>query len=90
MIYLISYDLKAPNRNYDDLYAILKTAESWWHYLESTWLIYTSDGIEAWQMRIKSAIDNNDSFIIVDVTKQPCNGWLPKKAWEWIREYENK
>ena len=90
MIYLISYDLKAPNRNYDDLYAILKTAESWWHYLESTWLIYTSDGIEAWQMRIKSAIDNNDSFIIVDVTKQPRNGWLPKKAWEWIREYENK
>ena len=90
MIYLISYDLKAPNRNYDDLYAILKTADSWWHYLESTWLIYTSDGIEAWQMRIKSAIDNNDSFIIVDVTKQPRNGWLPKKAWEWIREYENK
>lgn len=90
MIYLISYDLKAPNRNYDDLYAILKTAESWWHYLESTWLIYTSDGIEAWQMRIKSAIDNNDSFIIVDVTKEPRNGWLPKKAWEWIREYENK
>ncbi len=90
MIYLISYDLKAPNRNYDDLYAILKTAESWWHYLESTWLIYTSDGIEAWQMRIKSAIDNNDSFIIVDVTKQPRNGWLPKKAWEWIQEYENK
>ena len=90
MIYMISYDLKAPNRNYDDLYAILKTAESWWHYLESTWLIYTSDGIEAWQMKIKSAIDNNDSFIIVNVTKQPRNGWLPKKAWEWIREYENK
>lgn len=90
MIFLVSYDLKAPNRNYDDLYATLKTAKAWWHYLESTWLLYTDDGICEWQKKIKCVIDDNDSFIVIDITKQERNGWLPKKAWEWIRVHENK
>ena len=27
MILLVSYDLRTPNKNYDDLYATLKTAD---------------------------------------------------------------
>ena len=89
MILLVSYDLKSPNKNYEDLYTTLKTAESWWHYLESTWLLYTTDNLDDWQKKIKNVIDDNDNFIVIDITRQPRNGWLPKKAWEWIRRYEN-
>ena len=89
MILLVSYDLQAPNKNYDDLCATLKTAESWWHYLKSTWILYTNDSVDAWQKKIKAVVDNNDNFIVVDITCRTRNGWLPKKAWEWIRNHEN-
>lgn len=89
MILLVSYDLKAPGRDYTGLYATLKTAPSWWHYLGSTWLLYiTNSDINEWQRKIKAVIDDGDSLIIVDITRQKRNGWLPQKAWEWIREHE--
>ena len=88
MIYLISYDLKTPNANYDALYDRLKSASSWWHYLDSTWLIYTTESLDTWRQKVQDAIGTDDLFIIIDITKQQRNGWLPKKAWEWIRTHE--
>ena len=29
-------------------------------------------------------MDDNDKLLIVDITRTKYNGWLPKKAWEWI------
>ena len=40
-LYTISYDLKKPDRDYSGLYEAIKSFESWWHYLESTWIIKT-------------------------------------------------
>lgn len=82
--YLISYDLRAPGRNYDDLYEVLKSAPSWWHHLESTWVIYTNESIDSWQQKIKKVIDNNDYFIIIHIDDAEKNGWLPQKAWDWL------
>lgn len=39
MAKLISYDLKQPGRNYDDLYEAIKTLGDWWHCLESVWIV---------------------------------------------------
>lgn len=85
--YLISYDLKVPGKDYDALYKVLKSASSWWHYLDSTWLIYTNDSVDTWQNRIKTSIDNNDYFIIVHFDSQSYSGWLPKDAWNWITQH---
>jgi hypothetical protein len=89
MILLVSYDLKAPGRDYESLYEVLKSASSWWHYLESTWLLYTSESVKNWADRIKGAIDENDNFIVVDITKRERQGWLEKEAWDWISKHEN-
>ncbi len=86
MILLVSYDLKVPGRDYTKLYETLKSASSWWHYLESTWLLSTNDPIETWSDKIHAAIDANDIFFIVDITGKPYSGWLPPKAWEWIQQ----
>lgn len=88
MIYLITYDLKKPGRDYNSLHETIKSAKSWWHYLESTWLIHTNLSVEDWSDKIRNVIDTNDLFLIVDITKQPRQGWLIKKAWSWIREKE--
>lgn len=88
MILMISYDLKAPGRNYEPLYEVLKTAPVWWHYLESTWILKTSEDVSVWTEKIRAVIDTNDNFIIINITNAPRNGWLPKKAWEWINQNE--
>ncbi|MBR6588120.1 MAG: hypothetical protein IKK82_11960 [Kiritimatiellae bacterium] len=85
-LYLVSYDLKAPGRNYEGVFGVLKSALSWWHYLESTWIIRTSLTIDEWNDKLLAQIDRNDSLLIIDVTGKTRNGWLNKKAWEWIRE----
>lgn len=84
MLLLVSYDLKVPGRDYNKLYETLKSTTEWWHFLESTWILYTNDPVDIWCDRIRAAIDVNDSFIVVDITGKGHNGWLPKKAWEWI------
>ncbi len=87
MILLISYDLKSKSRNYNDLYDVIKSANIWWHHLESTWLIYTEEEnpIQAWKDRIRQCVDEKDMFIIFDITDSEYTGWLPNRAWNWIR-----
>ena len=42
MVYCVSYDLKKPDRNYDDLIKELKSFGIWWHQTGSVWIIVTS------------------------------------------------
>ena len=85
-LYLISYDLKSPGRNYEGVYDVIKSALSWWHYLESTWIIRTNRDVGYWQEKICAAMDKNDSLLVIDVTNMGRDGWLPQKAWDWIRD----
>ena len=85
MILLITYDLNSPGKNYNDLYKEIKKDGIWWHHLDSTWIIDTLYTPAEWQKRLKKHMDDNDSLFIVEI----CNnhqGWLPKKAWEWLQE----
>lgn len=86
MIYLITYDLKTPKRNYEGLYEAIKRASSWWHYLESTWIVKTSESVSDFSRRLNEQLGENDRLLVVNITNADRNGWLPKKAWEWIRE----
>lgn len=88
MLYLISYDLKSADRNYDGLYKAIKgLGRKWWHYLDSTWFIVTDSSINQCSEILRKEIDGNDLLLILDVTNYPeANGWLPSKAWEWLTD----
>jgi hypothetical protein len=84
--YAINYDLKAPGRDYSGLYEEIKKSLGWWHYLESTWIIVTSETPDQIWNRLEPHIDKNDYLLIIEV-RDNVQGWLPKDAWGWI--YEN-
>lgn len=88
MILLVTYDLKVPGRDYQKLYEVLKSAPEWWHFLESTWILFTRETATAWREKIKATLDDNDRLLIVDITQRSRDGWLPKQAWDWLREKE--
>ena len=88
MHYLITYDLKDKTKDYGPLYEAIKGYGNWWHYLDSTWLISSPDSISTWYTRIKAKIDQNDNFLIVELSSsKPYTGWLPQKAWDWIKSH---
>lgn len=84
-VYSVSYDLNSPGQKYENLYQELKNSNSWWHYLDSIWLIRTHETASQLSERIRKHLDNNDSLLVIRVTNEYA-GWLPQKAWDWINQ----
>ncbi len=85
-VYCLSYDLRAPGKDYAGLIEELKKSPNWWHYLESTWLIYTSESAQQLFSRISGHLDTNDRMLIIKVSPD-YSGWLTEEAWQWIKQY---
>ena len=88
-ILLISYDIKKPNMDYKVLYDIIKSANSWSHNIDITHFIKTDESIKYWYDKIQKVIDPKDYFIIIDITGQLKQGWMPKETWEWFRNNDS-
>lgn len=83
--FMVTYDLKGPSANYSGLYEFLKSQKNWWHYLKSTWIIITEMDASELADEILKFTKEDDRFLITSLSKQTqTNGWLPKKAWNWI------
>lgn len=85
---LITYDLKVPGRDYKVLYDAIKSAPGWWHYLESTWIISTTESLQVWVDRLNGLIDKNDRILVVNITGAERNGWLQQDAWQWLNNHD--
>jgi hypothetical protein len=85
-VYIVSYDLNVPGQDYKGLYDELKKSTNWWHYLDSTWLIYTSHSAEKLFDRLSPHLDKSDRILVIRVTNE-YQGWLTEEAWQWIRQY---
>lgn len=66
---LISYDLRSPGKDYENLWKHLKSYSNWAKPLESFWLIKTSLSYESVWDETAKHIDSNDKLIVIDVTK---------------------
>lgn len=84
---LITYDLNKPGQDYTKLYKSIKALGGWWHHLDSTWIVATPlSPAEAWE-KLKGSFDASDHCLIIDVSGDGYSGWLPKKAWDWIKQH---
>lgn len=87
MILLITYDLKIPDRDYSALYEAIKNAgTSWWHYLDSVWIINTSMTVNDCSNLLHTYMDSSDLLLVLDISGKQYQGWLPTKAWEWLKD----
>lgn len=90
MLVLITYDLKSPDKDYAPLYEAIKNCgDKWWHYLESVWLVHTNLTPNECFERLRENLDAGDRCLVVQITNQLRQGWLPTKAWEWIKANDN-
>lgn len=85
-VFSVNYRLNAPGQNYDALSDEIKNSDGWWHYLTSTWLVATNESADELARRLLQHLDANDSLLVIGVTDE-SEGWLPNKAWDWIRTH---
>ena len=85
VVYVVSYDLRKPGRDYKGLSEALQSSPGWWHYLESTWLIVTSESAGELYNRLVPHLDKGDSILVIQAGSDR-QGWLPKDAWNWIQQ----
>ena len=84
--YLITYDLNRPGKDYPELYSAIKSLGAWWHYLDSTWLVATSDTAVEIRDRLKRVVDDTDRILVIKLTSSWASYNLPSRAADWIRE----
>lgn len=82
-VYVISYQLRSTRLDYRDLIEELERCESWWHYLDDTWLVNTEESATQLYNRLAPYLEGSDSILIVSAAKD-VQGWLPDDAWKWI------
>ena len=86
---MVGYDLNKPDKDYKPLIeAIKKLGTSWWHYLDSTWLVVTTKTTATARDELKKHTDGNDELLVMDVTG---DGWsttgFSKEATEWLQKH---
>ena len=87
-IVLVTYDLRAPGRNYQPVWDYLKTF-TYCKGLESVWLLDTTTPTTAIRDKLKGLIDANDRMFVVKITNDwasygyTCGDWLNKPERRW-------
>ncbi len=85
MVYMISYDLKSPTSNREEVENSIKSLGPWCKYVTTTYLVKSSLSIDAVQSKVTANLDSNDRMIICKVEK-PIKGFLTSKQWDWIHQ----
>ena len=88
-IYAVSYDLRQPIRNYDDLYdAIRKYTHC--HMMESYWYVDSDNSATEIRDNLTQQIDDDDQLMVHKVVKNwaalqkcKCTTWLKSDSRSW-------
>lgn len=91
MVYLITYDLLARNKDYASLYQAIQELGEVIHPLESVWIVDTrARNLNADYIipLLRVHMSEDDLLFVVQIDGADRNGWMAKTAWAWIRGHE--
>jgi hypothetical protein len=83
--FMISYDLNQLGQNYSNLFEAIKALGTWWHCLDSTWIVKSNLTASGIRDILQRHIDSNDKLIVVRLTGEAawtnsfganCSNWL--------------
>ncbi len=81
---MVTYDFKGSADKYADLFLELKKFSGWWHYISNSWLIISESDAKGIFEKLKPHLDADINLLVIEVGTDR-QGWLPKKAWEWLK-----
>lgn len=84
--YLIGYDLIKMGQDYDSLIEEIKKFGTWWHGLNSTWIVKTNLDASQIRDRLSLKIDNNDKLIVIRLRREAAWIGFNKQCSDWLKE----
>ncbi len=84
--YLISYDLNQPGQNYSNLIeAIESLSGTWWHHLDSTWIIKHEGPESVIRDKLRPHIDSGDELLVVELAGSGAWCGFKTKGSAWLK-----
>lgn len=91
MIYTISYDLKKPGQNYNDLINAIKSLGAWARPCESYWLVETELNSAAIYEFLKQYLDSNDVMLVSRFSNDDFSGRVnDSEIIQWVKDKVSK
>ena len=85
--YFASYDLHAPEKNYDAVIAAIKSFGSWAKVHKSFWYVNTSGSLDDVYNRVSAAMDSNDSLMVIDIANKTAKWFgLSPEASKYLQD----
>jgi hypothetical protein len=82
--YIIGYDLNTLGQDYSDLRDAIKSYGTWWHHLDSTWIITTDDSAVQIRDYLKQFMDANDELLVAELTGVGAWTGFNSKGSDWL------
>lgn len=83
--YLIGYDLDKPGQDYKDLFEAIKALGSWWHCLDSTWIIKSNLSAETIRNSLMKVMDDNDKLLVARLSGEAAWFGFDKQCSDWLK-----
>lgn len=87
--YIITYDLKAPGRNYEPLYEAIRGYGTRCKLTESTWAVVTNQSATDVHNNLAKHVDSNDVLFVARVGAPGAWRCLSEATTAWLRKHLN-
>lgn len=86
-VYMVGYDLNKPLQNYAELIDAIKSYGTWWHHLDSTWIIETDDTAASVRDNLGQHIDGDDELLVATIKAPAAWKGFNEKGSGWLKEH---
>jgi hypothetical protein len=86
-VYIVGYDPNNPGKDYDELIEAIKGYGTWWHHLDSTWLIVTDQSTAEIRDYVGQFMDQNDELLVVKLAGAWATRGIKKSGNDWLHQH---
>lgn len=83
--HLITYDLRAPGRDYAPVYEYIKSLGKWWHNIESTWIVVSDLSTVDIRDGLGAIVDGNDKVVVLTLAGPAAWRGLSESGSAWLK-----
>lgn len=85
-LFIVCYDLNSPGQNYTTLIDEIKSYGTWWHHLDSTWIIKSNKSAKEIRDHLGKYIDINDELLIIKFGDEWAGKGFEEKGYKWLHD----
>ncbi|WP_228449955.1 hypothetical protein [Streptomyces alkaliterrae] len=84
---MVGYDLNRPGQDYSRLIEAIEAYGTWWHSLDSTWIIKTPKSVTQVRDELRRHIDSSDELFVAELTGHAAWSGFDQTSSEWLKKY---